>query len=106
RDGAGADHGEPGDPPPAGQDRLGGVEDHAEPAPTGVDDTGLAELTELLGGVDESLAGGVGSRGEDVTGPDAGVLGTSYGGVGGGAGDGQDGALDRRTDRRVAGVRG
>ena len=84
----------------------GGVEHDAEAAAAGVDDAGRAELLELLRRVLEGFAGRLGGRREHVAGPGARLGGTTYGGIGGGAGDGQDRALDRLPDGGIAGVGG
>ena len=106
RDGGDTERVVPRDPAPPGEHRLGRVEDDAQPAPAGVDHAGLAQLPELLGGVQERLSRGRGGGREDVASPRPRLGGTPYGGVGGGAGDGQDRALDRRTDSGVAGLGG
>ena len=102
----GAERGLPADRPSAGHRGLGGVEHHAEPAPAGVDDAGLAQHRELLRGVGEGLAGG-GRRGaQDVPEPQGGVLGGPAGALGGRPRDGQDGALDGPAHGGVPGLRG
>ena len=45
------------------------------PRPPGVDDAGVGELLELLGGVGQRLAGGGRGRGEDVAGAGAVAVG-------------------------------
>ena len=89
----------------AGEDGLGGVEDHAQPAPAGVHHAGVAEHRQQVGGAGQRLAGPLGRGGEHVARPGARPGRPLVGRVGRGAGDGEDGALDRRADRGVARVR-
>jgi hypothetical protein len=91
---------------PAGGGRLDRVEHDGEAASAGVDDARLGEHGELLGCAGQGDAGGSRRCGEDVTGAGIGALGSRERSVRRGAGHGEDGALDRRADRGVAGVGG
>ena len=86
---------------PARRDRLGGVQDDAEPATARVDDACVGQHLELGGSAGQRFAGGRRSSGEDVPGAGAGHPGTRHGRVGCGAGHAEDGALDRLTDGGV-----
>ena len=85
----------------ARRDRLGGVQDDAEPATARVDDAGVGQHLELGGSAGQRFAGGCRSSGEHVPGAGAGHPGTRHGRVGCGAGHAEDGALDRLTDGGV-----
>jgi hypothetical protein len=82
-------------------DGLGGVQDDAEPSSARVDDPGVGQHLELGGSAGQRLAGGCRSSREHVPGAGSGHPGTRHGRVGCGPGHGQDGALDRLTDRGV-----
>ena len=90
--------------PPAGQHRLGRVEDDAQAAAARVDDAGVTQRPQLLGGAGQRLAGRGRGGGEHVAGPRPGGLGRGERGVGGGAGDGEHRPLDRLPHGGVAGV--
>ncbi len=60
--------------PLAGDRGLGGVQDHAQPAATGVDHAGLREQRQLLGGAGQGLPSGARRGPDDVAQPVVGVL--------------------------------